>query len=127
MHEEEQEPVDQSMSISEAARRYQVSQRTLQARVRVGEIRGHKAHGPHGREWRVEAADVEAFGYRLPEPHAQPAPNVNDDFDDLRKSIARLTSEVAYYRRQADEADRQLGEAVREIARLRAEAGQPAE
>jgi hypothetical protein len=115
-------PERQSMSISEAARRYQVSQRTLQGRVRLGEITGHKARGPHGLQWRVEAAAMEAFGYRLPEQRPQPAPDHNDDVEDLRNTIARLKRDVAHYRRQAAEANRQLGAATREIASLRAAA-----
>jgi hypothetical protein len=39
-----------------------------------------------------------------------------DDVEHLRKTIARLTRDVAYRRRQADEAHRQLGAATREIA-----------
>ena len=116
------EPERQSMSISEAARRYKVSQRTLQGRIRLGEIPGHKVRGPHGIEWRVEAADMEAFGYRPSEQHQHTAPDHRDDVEHLRKTIARLTRDVAYRRRQADEAHRQLGAATREIAILRAAA-----
>jgi hypothetical protein len=109
------------MSVSEAARRYNVSQRTLQGRVRLGEIAGCELRGPHGREWRVEAAEMEAFGYRLPEQQ-HPAPDNNDDGADLPKTIARLIRELAHYRREADEVHGQLGEAARQNPELRDDA-----
>ncbi len=106
----------QYLSVREAAERYGVPQRTLDRRIRNGEIDAHKERGVHGWEWRVSVAALEEFGYALPsEPPPTPVPGV----DELQASVRRLRSVASFERRRAEEADRRLGEAMQEIGRLR--------
>ncbi len=108
-------------SLRDAARLYDLSLSTLGRRIRNGEIEAFKSEGADRGEWRVTAKALEAFGYqRRPEP----APK-DDTYDPrtirkLERELAATRREAEAQRRRADRADRELGEALMEAARLRA-------
>jgi hypothetical protein len=104
------------LSIRDAARLFDLSIGGLEGRLRRGEVAGEKVPGPHGREWRVSAAALDEFGFQRRSQEAAYLP----DSEGLRAEIRRLAGIATYERRRADEANRGLGEAVLEIARLRA-------
>lgn len=102
------------LTTSEAAEAYGLSVRLLLHHLRTGQIPGHKERGVRGYEWRIEASDIEALGYRRRTSQAAGR-------EDLLKTIQRLRELVAHERRRADSLDGRLGEAAMEIGRLRAE------
>ncbi len=106
----------QYLSPREAAERYGVAQRTLERRLRNGEIDAHKERGVHGWEWRVSVAALEEFGYVLP---SDSPPTLVPNVDELQVTVRRLRDVAAFERRRAEEADRRLGEAMQQIGRLR--------
>ncbi len=109
------------LSLHEATRLYELSAATLGRRIRNGEIEAYKSEGANRGEWRVSVKALEAFGYRR---RSEPAPQ--DDIPDsrtirrLEREVAAARSEVAAQRRRAEQTDRELGEALMEVGRLRA-------
>ncbi len=115
-----QEPTD--YSLSEAAELYELSIRTLGNRLRNGEIPGCKTRGPWGDQWRVTSQALEAFGYQR---RQAPQPAVDEDMRtpalaELERELLAARRAAAVERNRADEADRKLSEAMRELGQLRA-------
>jgi len=113
-----EEDATPDLSVTEAAELYDVSRRSLEYRVRAGDLPAYKARGAHGREWRVQRQDLEALGYRLSAINDEPP---DQTVQLLRQTIERLRREVSHYRIKLAEADGELGHAAREMARLRAD------
>ena len=106
------------LSLPEAARRYDVSLRTLRTRARSGRIAAYKVRGRWGHEWRVSERSLEASG--LPRRAAPPEGAAS------RSRVAYLEEELGAVRRalsterfRADRANRELGQAMLECGRLR--------
>ena len=107
------------ISLQEAARLYDVSLTTLRKRVRWGEIFAYKTRGAWGHEWRVSGPALEAYGYRRRTEDAVETP-LEHRVASLEREIATLRRLVTLHRERADQADRELGEAMLESGRLRA-------
>lgn len=100
------------ITVSEGARRYQVSKGTLGTLLRCGIVAGRKVRGPRGQEWRLEPASLEAAGYvrrTAPEPgsEAELHPDPGQIERDLQR---RLTFEQRRRRELQDQLDRALTE-----------------
>ncbi len=104
------------LSLQEAAETYDLSLRTLGNRVRCGEIEAYKTRGPWGQEWRVSRKALESFGYRP----RQTTETSSADTAGLERELEAARRAAVAERNRADQADRKLGEAMREIGRLRA-------
>lgn len=112
-----------NLSLQEAARLYDLSLPTLARRIRNGEIEAYKSEGENRGEWRVSAKALDAFGYKR---RVQPAEEESADTLEARK-LRQLQRELAAARREADlqrkraeQKDRELGEALMLVGRLRA-------
>ncbi len=109
------------LSLAEAAEAYDLSIRTLGNRVRNGEIDAHKVRGPWGEHWRVTPAALETFGYHRRVAAIRPeAGTLASSVAELQRDLDAARRAAAAERNRANEADRKLGEAMREIGRLRA-------
>lgn len=105
---------DDLLTLDEAAAAYDVSPLTLR-RAQYGEIEGAvKIRGRRGPEWRVAAASVEALGYRRAE-----AADLSSA--DILVVVRRLTETLSEALKENARLNRELGGAVAEAARLRAE------
>ncbi len=108
------------LSLKDAAEAFDLSLRTLSNRVRNGEIPAFKRRGPWGDEWRVTAEALEQFGYkRRLSGHASDGAS-QPQVARLQRDLAAAHRALAAERNRADEADRMLGAAMREVGRLRA-------
>lgn len=111
------------MSLQEAARLYDLSLPTLGRRIRNGEIEAYKSEGGNRGEWRVTTKALEAFGYKR---RSGPAPTKPEDTHETRKlkqlqrELAAARREAEMQRRRAEQKDRELGEALMLVGRLRA-------
>lgn len=110
-----------TMNIAAASKRYGVSVTTLKRRIRDGEIAGaHKRPAPHGDEWHLPVAALDAMYARTEpepppaEPPAPPSPELSVLITALDRMSSRLESEQRAL--QAAEADRL--DARAEAARL---------
>ncbi len=110
----------EGLSLKDAAEIYDLSLRTLSNRVRNGEVQAVKRRGPWGHEWRVTPEALEAFGYK-PRSHPPRIEAASEaQIARLQRDLAAAQRAVAGERSRADEADRMLGAAMREVGRLRA-------
>ena len=114
------QPLDVFVPLREAAQAYEVSVGALRVRARAGGVRAYKVAGPAGREWRVSLRSLEASGLALrvtarspQDPHARVL--------QVEAEVAGLRRVLAGERRRADRADQELGHALLEGGRLRAE------
>lgn len=104
------------LSLRDAARHYEVSVATLRRQVRSGQVPAYKVRGPWGQEWRVSHQAVGASGYAVRPVEPDPEdPHVAT----LRRELGVLRRVVAVERNRADQADRELGQAMLECGRLR--------
>lgn len=44
----------EDLTLEEAAKRLNISERTVQRRLKIGQLRGYKVFGPRGPEWRIK-------------------------------------------------------------------------
>ncbi len=111
------------LSLKEAARLYDLSLPTLSRRIRNGEIEAYKSEGGGRGEWRVTTKALEAFGYKR---RSGPAPTKPEDTHEtrelrqLQRELAAARREADLQRRRAEQKDRELGEALMLVGRLRA-------
>ena len=111
------------ISLQEAARLYDVSLTTLRKRVRWGEIFAYKTRGAWGDEWRVSGPALEAAGYQRRTATAEET-SLEHRVASLEREITTLRRLVAMHRERAEQADRELGQAMLEVGRLRAALGE---
>lgn len=93
--DEPREP--QTLTLREAATRYEVSVATLKRQLSYGELRGAKETQGRARAWRVRPEDLDAAGYQR-----RPASRADSDteHDDLRRLVARLQEQVGTLREE---------------------------
>ncbi|WP_129337956.1 helix-turn-helix domain-containing protein [Cellulomonas endophytica] len=129
------------LSLTEAARVYDVPVTTLRRRVGRGEIPAYKVRGVRGYEWRLsrraldERAAADARTPRGPSASTASAPDPGDDRPAgchrvLEQELVALRRAAAAERHRADRADRELGHALLESGRMRSaleQAGRAAE
>ena len=69
----EREPLE-TISIREAAERLGISVKVARRLVSQGALRATKSRGPHGEEWRVDVASLEAYQHDTAPPPPSPSP-----------------------------------------------------
>lgn len=52
-------PCQEDLTLDEAAKRLNLSERTIQRRLKLGQLMGYKVHGPRGPEWRISLKSSE--------------------------------------------------------------------
>ncbi len=108
------------LSLKDAAEAFDLSLRTLSNRVRNGEIPASKRRGPWGDEWRVTTDALEQFGYKRRSSGESSDSTSEPRVVRLQRDLAAAHRALAAERNRANEADRMLGAAMREVGRLRA-------
>lgn len=81
---------DEELSVQQAADGFELSASSLVQRLRLGDIEARKVRGPHGDEWRVSAAELEARGYR----RRNSPLSAKLDREQLRRNLQRLRKSV---------------------------------
>lgn len=104
----------EKLSVREAVRLYELSRKTLEYRLRTGEIPASKIRGPRGYEWRVAPEALENFGYK---PRSAPL-NASLPVAEVKRVLERLDKTLAAQIREAERVQQSLHDAREEVRSL---------